>query len=317
MTSLHVVIRSAGERTASVARRLADAQSSVGDITNVEAAPLEEALRQMFKAGVAAGRKWTMALDADVLLRPGAIADLLAEAEALPENYVLVQGRVFDKVSLLYRHAGNRIYRTAYLPQLLELVPPNGAQLRPETFVAEAFGRRGHRQRYAGVVVGLHDFEQFYVDLYRKAVVHSRKMMPYADILGGMLRGMVEGKNTDTDYEVTLRAFCDGLQYDGAIAVDRHLFSGMAVRALQDMDLEEKMPIADEERFLCDVAGLLDEVARRYPILDMRPRDEPAMPVDKRFLARVRERLASRGAVGGVRSIVGAALRRIGSQLEA
>jgi hypothetical protein len=160
---LHVVVRSANERTISVATRLACAQlQSDNDICVIAEVPFEAALRATYTIALDAGKKWTMALDADILLAPNAIAELIRAAELMPPHYVQVQGRIWDKILGMYRQAGPRIYRTELLQRALEFVPKAGSEIRPEFYVLQQMGKLGHPSRRVSPVAGLHDFEQYY-----------------------------------------------------------------------------------------------------------------------------------------------------------
>ena len=82
--------------------------------------PLELTLRRCYEVGINSGVPWMMTLDADVLLREGAVADFLTAAEALPPEYFQLEGLLHDKLSGLCRNVGHRMYRTQYLDIALQ-----------------------------------------------------------------------------------------------------------------------------------------------------------------------------------------------------
>lgn len=175
LDGVFVVIRAAGERTEALCRRLLRAELPEAQIALIREVPFATAVRRSFELGVAAGREWTLCVDADVLLRPGAIVDLMAAAESLPDTAFGVCGRVADPLLGQWRVAGQHLYRTKWLGKALELARFDPEQRRPETHVKRQMKARGHDWRDVDVAIGLHDAEQSYADIFRKVVVHTRK----------------------------------------------------------------------------------------------------------------------------------------------
>ena len=141
---VHVVVRSANERTTSVATQLACAQlQSDHDISVIAEVPFEAALRATYAIGLAVGKKWTMALDADILLAPNAIVELTRAAELMPPHYVQVQGRIWDKILGMYRQAGPRIYRTGVVAARSRIRSRGGLRNPSGILRASANGQAG------------------------------------------------------------------------------------------------------------------------------------------------------------------------------
>jgi hypothetical protein len=319
LKDLHLVVRAAGERTTRAATNLARAQlASADDISVVQEVPFEAALRASYLAGLRSGKKWMMTLDSDVLLRPGAIVDLLAEAERLPPYYAQVEGRVFDNLAGLLRPAGQRIYRTELLKVAIGLIPEPGAEIRPEHAVLQDMSRRGHPSHCAESVMGLHDFEQSYRDLYRKSVVHARKMVDF--FLIDIIKRALERRDCDPDFAVVLRGLCDGLQYRGPISIDRRQFADMTARALNELGLEEKPAIVDEKGFIEAFPQMWRKVHADYTAPSSALMDEPVLPPHpngrRSWRSKVRQRIADNGPVRGLLASLGGALRRCGRALE-
>src|SRR4051812_46673936 len=88
-----IVIRSIGERTEAACIDSVVAQGIDRDaIVLIKQSPFSLALRSGLEAGIAAGRPWTFCIDADVILREGAVASMLAHARRQPETVSMVQG---------------------------------------------------------------------------------------------------------------------------------------------------------------------------------------------------------------------------------
>src|SRR5262249_84141 len=154
------------------------------------------------------GARWTMTLDADVLLREGAVEHLVAEAEAMPDNFLQIEGRIHDKLTGLYRHAGHRIYRTNYLERALQEIPPVGTEMRPEYATVQRMEELGFPSQQIGLIVGIHDYEQYFRDIYRKAFVHANK---HACLLEELVTRWKRLALQDSDFRIALRALYDGL----------------------------------------------------------------------------------------------------------
>lgn len=310
--NVHLVIRSTGERTTGVARQLALQTLPEKSVTVVEEAPFEQALRATYLAGIGVDQKWTMTLDADVLLRPGAIEDLLREAERMPAHYAQVEGHIFDKITGRFRQAGQRIYRTALLPLALTCIPENGSQLRPEYFTLTRLREKGHPSHLSKILMGLHDFEQYYCDLYRKSVVHAAK---HKNMLGDIITRCIERRVNDSDYEVILKGLWAGLTIDSPVTIDSGRYVEQAERAIASLGLREKgvlnILFQDGETALDAYDRLTGGQFSRYhsQLASQRRNDH--------WLGQIRSRFKQRGPIKGALSAFGAALKHVGARLDA
>ncbi|QUJ77330.1 hypothetical protein KDD17_04835 [Sulfitobacter albidus] len=178
-----VVVRAAGERTQALAQHLAAEQVGAAKVALLREVPFATAIRKACERGTLAGAKWTLFLDADVLLRPGAIADLVAQANRQDANILGISGQVADPLLGQWRVAGQHLYRTSLLHQILDTCDFDPAQRRPESYIKRQMKNAGSPWIDCDLPVGLHDAEQSFVDIFRKVVVHSRKharFMEYA-----------------------------------------------------------------------------------------------------------------------------------------
>jgi len=310
-----VVIRAAGERTGEACRQLALRQVATEDLFVVAERPFEAALRRCYAIGAQCGKKWMVTLDADVLLAADALPKLLAGAEELPEHYCQLSGRIHDRITGLYRQAGHRVYRTSMLAEAARLVPPDGEQIRPEFHVITRLAERGLASRSIGEVVGLHDYEQSYADLYRKAYVHARK---HQALLPELIRRCHDNL-PDPDDLVILRGLWDGMASQEAVGIDTRLFSAGAAAALEALHLEEKPAIADLDVFVAGFqrrfeAALAAEPPTPFEVYDYPP---PAPAVRREgWTGQIVERFASHGPLRGGIAVLGAVLKRIGGTLD-
>lgn len=236
-----IVIRVAGERTAEACARLATADAAGSPVIVVAEAPFERALMVTFERAIEAGYEWTLVLDGDVLMRSGTVARLLARARRMPPHVFQFQGLVCDKLLGAARKAGNRVYRTSQLALALTHVPPAGTELRPETHVCRQMERNGHVSRLVDVIVGLHDYEQFHVDIYRKAHVFAQK---HREVAARRLPEWVMRCHDDPDCLTAIRGFCDGLER-GFRGIDVQAYPG-SLREVWGTGFEEKHPLSTD-----------------------------------------------------------------------
>ncbi|EKE43968.1 group 1 glycosyl transferase [Oceaniovalibus guishaninsula JLT2003] len=276
-----VILREAGERTVAAARDLAAAQVGADRVHVIREVPFAAALRRGLELGVEAGRRWTLCLDADVLLRPGAVGDLVAAAEAALENdpqLYGVSGTVADKLLGQWRIAGNSLYFTARIPRALEIGSFDAAKRRPESHVKRQMRKDGHRWHPSETVIGLHDDEQSYRDIYRTVFAHSRK---HAYLMGYARRYWRRMANEDPDLRVALWSLelarlldpwiaRPGLREMENVAIDVRGFADNIDALLVPAGMAEKPP-------LTAMAG--DEVRRRLDAF----RPAPEYEADRAF----------------------------------
>ena len=212
-----VVIRAAGGRTLSACQLLIAEYMSQGCVESISERPFERALARSFQIGIDAGTKWLVTVDADLLLRPGAISQMVAFCDSLPDDVFQIQPLILDKFIGGFRKAGPRVYRTALLGKALELVPAPGEKHRPEAYIVEEMGRSGHRTVTYDFVVGIHDFEQYYRDIYRKCYVHGFKHLKW---LPQVLPIWKERAQNDIDYWVGLHGLWAGMMSREGVRLD-------------------------------------------------------------------------------------------------
>lgn len=308
VSDMIAVIRCAGERTFDACRMLLEEQVPPAQVFVASEYPFEAALRRTYEIGVQSDARWLMSLDADVLLRRGSVACLLAEAERMPRHAFQIEGLVFDKLTGTLRRAGQRIYRVELLPRALDLIPGEGREIRPEMATLGRMEAEGFPSLRAGTAVGVHDFEQFYRDLYRKAFLHAHKHLIW---LSPFVERWRAGATADADFVVALRGLADGLSSPATPGVDARAYAARATAALDQLGLTEKHPLqADEWSF-----AKVDELLSTAPPADPdRVSEVETMSVK---LARARERCRSMGLSRFAAFVAGSLLSDLGGSLRA
>ncbi len=252
---LVVVIRSAGERTEQLCKKLLLGVVDASQINIIREVPFESALRKSFFIGTKSDSKWLLVIDADLLVLPDSIRKIVDEANAEPDDVFHIQGIIFDKFFRDYRKAGPRIYRVNTLKKAMDLIPVDGEEIRPEYSTIKKMESEGFRSKSSEVVFGVHDFEQYYTDIYRKCVVHAFKHKSEIDIL---IKKWIE-KIEDNDYRIALSASVDAFLSYESVSIDKRLFEDGSKRLLDRIGLNEKSEIFDSDKIMQELIQILDE----------------------------------------------------------
>lgn len=251
-----IIVRHCGERTTDVCVQLLQTLAPGHRIYRVSAQPFQEALRQSLELGIAEGRAWTLCIDADVLVLPE-LAGFLAAADSLPSNVFEAQALVLDKLLPARRPAGNHLYRTALIARALPRIPA-GDSLRPESAMILAMADLGYRAHQSRLLVGLHDFEQAYEDIYLKAFLHAHKHRFLAPLLRPLWETLGRG---DDDFRVAAAALEDGLQHEACPQLSRDFRQEHIARVLAALDLVAKRPLGPVSP--AQAAGMLRAASAR------------------------------------------------------
>ncbi|MEA2013055.1 MAG: hypothetical protein U9O87_08290 [Verrucomicrobiota bacterium] len=225
---ISIVIRTVGERTENLCRRLVSKEIPKEFIVTVREYPFGEAVRKTFEKGIEMGQKWTLALDSDVLLRANAIQEILNYAEYLEsktkEDIFFINFIVIDKLLGKARTAGVHLYKTNLFEKaLLYATKDIDNHERPESFVRSKMAINGYpAYDIENLIVGLHDFEQFYFDIYRKAFTHRLKHSE--ELIHKTMQAWKRLAVTDRDFRVALAGAQAAEQSDLNAIIDKRLF---------------------------------------------------------------------------------------------
>ena len=239
------VVRSAGERTTELCETLIRRWAPAENVRVIHERPFSAAVRKGFELGIASGLRWTYCIDADVLLLEREVMEQLRLAETLEDNVFCVQGLVYGKFLPIKRPAGNHLYRNALVERALPLIPSDGHALRPESVTTQAMKDQGYVTYQTNVVLGLHDYEQYYLDIYRKCFLHVNK---HEEALMPMVEShWRKHRATDQDYEVALLGALMGKVHQGTVYIDKHFQEEEGQRALALKNIAEKPPLSLSE----------------------------------------------------------------------
>lgn len=242
-----VIVRGAKERTESICAYIARQQVPDKHVVVIHERPFSQALRKAFAIGIDMGLDWTLCLDADTLLAPHALDSMLRSMRHHPETAFGGHGYVLDKFFGSRKNAGYHLYRTSLLAEALPLVPETIVSLRPETYVKSFMEERGHAWIKIDQILAIHDYEQYYRDIYRKMVVRANKS---PERLDNLLERCSVYAGSDTDFLVALWGLRIGARRDEHIKLDAEQWSEEAETLLAAHGVEEKPPMSDGEAWL-------------------------------------------------------------------
>lgn len=293
-SNISIVVRECGERTADAAVGLLAELAGATNVHRVCARPFHATLRHSLELGLQLGREWTLCIDADVLVLPE-LTQFVVEARQLPGQTFGAQALIRDKLIPTDRPAGNHLYRTELIPTALPLIPVRDS-LRPESDMIRKMTARGHRYHQSTRVVGLHDFEQAFADLYKKAFLHGHKH----DYLIPLFRPIWETlSRKDDDFRVALAALDHARRCGEHPEISRDFRDGESQAVIDSLGLQPKPPLAP--LCLADVVELqridstLDDATQRLADQIQRDIDIALFPPPA---------AASRGWIAASRAII-------------
>lgn len=258
-----MIVRSADERTTDLCYKLIREQGCE-NIFFTRETPFSAALKKSYEIGISEDRPWTFCVDADVLLRPHSIQLLLTFANQQQQHVFEVQGWIYDKFYDGPREAGNHLYRTSLLSKALKFIPEEGVDIRPEKYVLEQMQNQGYPKVKFNHVLGLHDFEQNYIDIYRKSFIHAHKHLYFAERMVSIWK---EKMKKDKDFEVALNAFADGIRNMQDIFVDKS--QSLYIEKFNKLNIKEKEPIHVESFDLISIENeIKNKMKNKYESLE-------------------------------------------------
>lgn len=236
-----VVIRAAHERTESLCHTLVCQQMRPEQVHIIHEAPFRVALRRSFQIAVESNASWLVCVDADLLPRSDAIARLVKVAKQQAPSNFFTQAMVYDKFFGGPRTAGIKLYNTALLPEALAQMDAAPQSLRPEHSIIEHMNSRGYGwHEELGLVLAVHDEEQFYRDIFRKCFVQAFKHDYLASLFVPLWRA---ARATDPDFHAALLGFAKGLQTQQRFELNAQDLSAIAAAELEAAGVHEKPPL--------------------------------------------------------------------------
>lgn len=236
MNDVIVVIRSIGERTTDVCRKIIEDQVPIDNIYNINERPFSEAVKKTLEVGVKSG-KWLIAVDADVLLYPDTISRMVEKAKTRKKPFFFYQGAILDKFFFGYRPAGPHLYNCQYMFEALELKSGFENDLRPESFIRDKMEKEGFSFVQDRSIFGLHDFQQSYSGIYKKMFSHALKHKEFMINLKKLFNSFIK---LDQDFAVAIAGLKAAESFDGKRKPSEDDLNMMAKEAVTRLGLVEK-----------------------------------------------------------------------------
>lgn len=213
-----VVIRSVGEKTEKLCYDIACDQVGEENVIIIQEKPFWKAVKKTFELGVASNKKWTLALDADVLLKQNAVNELILNAQKYGSKLFIYQGWVTDKIFGSNRSGGPHLYFTENLKFGIHIEVNDSKELRPESFIhTEVKSKYGLKKIVDKKVFGVHDFWQSNFDYYRKCFLHGIK---HAHLGGMFFQNNIKYYQEDDDYRAMLKGWIRALESNVKVEID-------------------------------------------------------------------------------------------------
>ncbi|WP_116127838.1 hypothetical protein [Lewinella sp. IMCC34183] len=286
-----VVVRSSQERTVPLNIELLKRQVPEDRISVIEVAPFSAAVKKTFEIGLESKAKWTLAVDGDILIYPDAIQEHVERAASYGPKLYSYQGHVKDKIFGTCRGAGPHLFNSEYLEKGLEALDRVKDSLRPESGTYRELAKQGYITVVDRVVFALHDYEQKYADLFRKAYFYSKKH-------GGektttkLITHWRQQVKEDKDFKVLFYGWVFGCVDTQTVYNDRNFFDEIVAAEFPKLDISEK------EALNCDVEYWMHQLLQhknapvdilqlkytRLPRTEMWLRVQTAKKVIKRLL---------------------------------
>ena len=292
-----VVIRSAGERTVKACKHIVTNEISEENVHIIQCVPFEAALKKCYEIGSESEKKWLITIDGDVLPRKGFINELKKLTKKVNNDIIMFNAIVHDKLLMNFRTGGIKVYRTKYLDEALQMIPKVGSELRPEATTLKKMENKGYKKKNFNYVAGLHDYEQYYQDVYRKSFFHATK---HKEKIANLLDDWKVASSTDTDYLVAIKGAVDGFLSKEIAKSDVRIFEKMSQNTFTELNVEEKEelkidPISEKVEKEISNAGAF------YKLFELKG---------------VKEELKKKGIINGILWYIGHALEVTGMKFK-
>jgi len=206
--SLLIVIRAAGESTVDKCKELIENSDGGHQVEVITEVPFSKAVKKTFELGLDYNRDWTLAVDADVLVKENGISELVALANSLPEYFFRIEGKLLDRFCGFPRNVGMHLYRTPLFTNAMQFLSQTEMTIRPESRVVKEMVKAGYHSYQGNEVYGIHDYHQHYRDVFRKTFVYAQK---HKYLIAYFKRYWTEMQHTDDEFKVALLGLEAGL----------------------------------------------------------------------------------------------------------
>lgn len=211
LKDITVIIRSVGERTEEACLQIVKSQIGADDrVFLVKNRPFAEAHLECIRLAMEQNAKWSIFLDADILLRENSIREMLSDAETFSFPFYMLNFQILD-YGFDGPSYGVHLYATEQFRTAMQFEGKVREAQRPETLLTRLMGDHGIPSLRSKLVEGVHGYEQYYADLYRTTFIRAVKFSVFRDYFLKLYRTRYESNDSAVfNYRVMLWAFLDG-----------------------------------------------------------------------------------------------------------
>lgn len=256
------VVRTVGERTENLCNELIVRYKNQNEPMFTVRRPTHvDAIQETLELAADQPGGWIVAVDADMLLYPGALNQMRTELNSVHENASVVHFAVSDKFYRM-RRWGVTAYRQCAAAEgaiVLSDIRKNPS-LKIERALIRKLQEAGRIIDFSKTDVALHDFYQYYSDLYRKAYLNAVRNPAITKRAEKVWKRVA---TSDPDYIVILKGTHDAV--DGSVRLSNSVRDFEPTRLkeiVESLGLEEKSPLTSAVFGKWDLEALVrDEAA--------------------------------------------------------
>lgn len=242
MNNLAILIRYSGERSFELSKYAIEQQlSPISPIEVISSWPFEDTLIKSYEAALRLNKEYTLMVDADTIALFDSVNKLMQTAHKTKP--FITQGLIYDNIFSKYRRAGHHLYRTELLARAVKYIPKKGQYLRPESFVIKKILQEGEKKLYTNILFGVHDFEQYFADLYRKSVNHGHKHQ----YLWRELEEALKSNSIEDERNVISLGFFEGMTNSRHFSLNSTLDVQSIKNRIYFLGISERKDIKDSE----------------------------------------------------------------------
>jgi hypothetical protein len=180
LDNIAIVVRSSGENTSEELVKILEKNKKENDpliiLNSIE--PFSDKLYNSLVKSLELSKKFSIIIDADILVRDGFVNKVKHLTKTLPLNNSGFGIKVFDYIYNRPRYRGIHVYRTSCIESILPFYPLEKGLLRPEKYVKEKLKKEKKLEwnnNHSEYVGGVHDFYQYNKDIVYKMYIRASR----------------------------------------------------------------------------------------------------------------------------------------------